>query len=426
MQDPEPGNTLGNRYELISKIGEGAFATTWRAQDRRLQRIVAIKVLRPELARDKDFAARFTREAQTAASISSEHTVQIFDVGADGDRRWIAMEFVEGESLRDHIRRSGGSLPPGTVRAMCQQILRGLTAIHEGGVVHRDLKPENVLIGTDRIVRIADFGIAFDRDSPGMTSTGMTLGTAAYMAPEQARGERVSPATDIYALGVMLFEMLTGRLPFTTPTTVAMLLAHQTQLPPSIGSVRPNLANETVLDAVIQQALQKVPARRFQSARSMLSALDQTAPTPATTVPMQRPPIQPTVPMPVYSAPVQQPRQHVPPARTNWSAILGIVFLAALIAFGAWYAVTTGVFDSDPASEPTPTNVPSAKPTATPDDSDQPAIEPIDPTEVPVPTEIDEPTATDVPAPTDIPDSGPPTISQIETPVTQVLATPNP
>ena len=418
MQTPGPGATLGNRYQLTAPLGEGAFATTWIAQDQRLQRTVAIKLLRPELATDKDFAARFTREAQTAASISSEHTVQIYDVGSEGETRWIAMEYVAGESLRDRLRKGGGALAPSTARGITQQILRGLTAIHEGGIVHRDLKPENVLIGSDRIVRIADFGIAFDRDQPGMTSTGMTLGTAAYMAPEQGRGERVTPATDIYALGVMLFEMVTGRLPFNAPTTVAMLLAHQTQVPPSLGALRPELAPETTLNAVVQQAMQKVPARRFQSARSMLAALDQPAPVRTATVTMPRVAAQPTVPM------AQLPRQPAPPApaasSTNWTAILGTGLVIALVAIGVWYAVASGVFTGGGDPDPTATRNVVVQATDTPQESGQPPIEPIDATETP------EPSATDVPLATETPGDGPPTISQIEeTPPTEI-ASPQP
>ena len=257
MTDVRAGDLLNDRYEIIAPIGSGAFANTWRARDNRLGRIVAVKILRPDLAIDPAFAARFLREAQTAAVVTSDNTVQMFDVGIDGDRHWIAMEFVDGESLRDRLRREGGPLQVADARSIMLQILRGLDAIHLGGIIHRDLKPENVLIGSDGVVRIADFGIALMQDQVGLTSTGTTFGSAAYMAPEQGLGQRVTPATDLYAAGVVLFEMLTGRLPFATSTTVAMLLAHQNQAVPSLASINPALAQEIVLDGVVHQALRK-------------------------------------------------------------------------------------------------------------------------------------------------------------------------
>ena len=223
---------IGGRYELLETIGEGGFAVTWRAWDTRLERAVALKILRSQYARDERFVFRFVREARAAASVSHPNVVRLYDFGQDPDTVYIAMQYVQGQTLRDQLRRFPGGMPEADVIKVISPVLRGLSAIHGAGIVHRDVKPDNVLIDRDGEVLITDFGIALLADSPRLTGTDTTFGTAAYMAPEQGRGESVTAATDIYATGVVLFELLTGRLPFAADNPVAMMMAHQNQPPP--------------------------------------------------------------------------------------------------------------------------------------------------------------------------------------------------
>ena len=421
-------HVVGDRYRIEQRIGSGAFAVTYRAIDSRLQRTVALKVLHAQLAEDPQFVSRFEREAQAAAAISSEHTVQIYDFGRSEGLPYIAMEFISGQSLRDWIRDRGGRLSVSQTLSTIDQILDGLSAIHAGGIVHRDLKPENVLIGEDGVVRIADFGIAMVANEVRLTTTGTTFGTAAYMAPEQGRGEAVGAATDIYAAGVMLFEMLTGRLPFPASTMVAMILAHQTDRPPSLRSIRPELANEGLLEHVVAQALQKEPQRRFQSAKSMQVALSQPASTER--VPRaveQTAPISVTRPAPRRS--VTQPVAPTP--RRGRSGIPWVLALVILIAIGAGaaYAIDGWRDDgSNPGSldpVPTRTAVDDETPVGDedPDLDEQPTIEQIAtdeaiPTDTPDVVEeateepdfiLDQPTATEEQSQPPIVDDGEPT-----------------
>jgi len=369
-------------------------------------------------------------EAQAAAAIASDHTVQIYDVGADHDQPWIAMEFIDGESLRQRISRD--SLEPAEARRILIQILRGLTAIHEGGIVHRDLKPENILIGRDGIVRIADFGIAHVDNQVGLTTTGATFGTAAYMSPEQGLGESVTAACDIYATGVILFEMLTGRLPFPSSTMVSMLLAHQNQPVPALASVAPRLGSEKVLDAVVHQAMQKVPARRFQSARSMASALTQPAPIP-TKPPFRTTPAVTQI-MPIVR-PVRQPSYppQSKPGKAPWAKVFGFLVIASVVVLAGWYLIASDLLgsltsaDNPTAIAPTPTDLI--------DSSEEPGlvaptIAPIAtdvPTDIPIASETVEPSPTDVPLdPTETTIPSEPTIGTDSPPITDIEASPSP
>jgi len=215
---------VDNRYRIVQPLGNGGMAEVYLAHDDILDRDVALKVMSGRYASDEEFVERFKREAQSAAALSHPNIVSIFDRGASEDGTYyIAMEYLPGGTLKDHITKRG-ALPPRTAAAVALQIAEALCAAHERGVIHRDIKPHNILITESGDVKVTDFGIARAASSSTMTRTGSILGTAHYISPEQAMGEPVGPASDLYSLGVVLYEMLTGELPFDaeTPLGIAM------------------------------------------------------------------------------------------------------------------------------------------------------------------------------------------------------------
>jgi serine/threonine protein kinase len=200
---------VAGRYELVRPLGHGAMATVDLAQDAELDRPIALKRLAENLARDEDLRRRFLREARLAARLAHPNVVRVFDVGEDDGRPFIAMEYVEGETLADLVARRG-ALPAAEAATLGVQACAGLAAAHAAGLVHRDVKPQNLLLRTDGVLKLGDFGIAVGHDGTRLTMAGTVLGTAGYLAPEQARGEQVSAAADIYAVGAVLYELLTG------------------------------------------------------------------------------------------------------------------------------------------------------------------------------------------------------------------------
>ncbi|MBZ0233903.1 MAG: protein kinase, partial [Deltaproteobacteria bacterium] len=265
------GREIAGRYRVLTKLGEGGMGAVYRGEQISLKRKVAIKVLRPELSRDPALVRRFNAEAELVARLSHPHTVNIYDFGQDADGSlFIAMEFLEGRSLRQ-VMTQEGPLPPWRALAIARQIAAALADAHGHGIVHRDLKPDNVMLterGKDKdVVRVLDFGIAKLRDDDRQTVNAMTragdlIGTPQYMAPEQIRGEPVDGRTDVYALGAMLYEMLTGRLPFEGPTVMAILSKHLTDTPEPPTVRRPDLGLPRELDVLVMTALAKDPAQR--------------------------------------------------------------------------------------------------------------------------------------------------------------------
>ena len=219
------GQVLNDRYEILEKIGEGGMAVAYRGRDRVLGRAVAIKVMRPELAADGEFLARFRREARAAAGIIHEHIAAVYDTGSDGPYHYIVMEYVPGESLKARLQR-GGPLPLEEALRIATATAEALEAAHSAGVIHRDIKPHNILLGSEGQVKVTDFGIARAMSGTGNTETGMILGSVNYVSPEQARGGAVGPQSDLYSLGVTLFEMLTGRPPFDGGERLAIVHKH--------------------------------------------------------------------------------------------------------------------------------------------------------------------------------------------------------
>jgi eukaryotic-like serine/threonine-protein kinase len=265
-----PEHTLPRRYRDPEPIGYGGMGEIFRAQDELLGRTVAIKMLAERYALDESVRKRFTREALAAARLSGEpHTVTIFDVGEHAERPFIVMEHVPGGSLEDLLAEEGAQ-PPARVLAWLEQACSALDAAHRHGVVHRDVKPGNLLLADDGTLRVADFGVASAAGLASLTATGTVLGTAGYLAPEQARGEATIPATDLYALAVVAFELLTGRRPFESESPTAEAAAHVHAPVPRVSE----LADlPPALDPVFARALAKEPADRFRHCSEFVSAL---------------------------------------------------------------------------------------------------------------------------------------------------------
>jgi serine/threonine protein kinase len=267
----EIGNVLGNRYRLIELLGQGGMATIYRARDSQLERDVAIKVLRAEYGRDPDFSSRFRQEAQAAASLNHPNVVAVHDYGQDPVGPYIVMELVDGEDLASVIRRTG-ALPPRQAARIAAEIARALSAAHARGFVHRDVKPGNVLVGRDGRVKVADFGIARAVAEAQMTLPGTTLGSVHYFSPEQARGEQATISSDIYSLGIVLYELLTGRRPWEGDSAASIAMARLSGPVPSPSGVRSGVP--PALDAIVQRALARDPSGRFPTAAAMADALD--------------------------------------------------------------------------------------------------------------------------------------------------------
>ena len=276
-----PGDLLGGRFELIEVIGSGGMAVVWRARDTRLRRTVAVKILRPQFAEDPDFVERFESEARHAASLAHPNVAAVydtgFDAGPDGRTRYIVMELVDGPSVAEVLRK--GAIPIPLAIDVAIAAARALAAAHRRGIVHRDVKPGNLLIGPDGRVRLADFGIARALTATRLTTAGTMFGSAPYMSPEQARGDQVLPSSDLYSLGVVLFEMLHGRLP--ERGSPAALLRRAAGQEDAAGRPAPGLSSEPSLpaglDAIVARALDPDPTQRHPSARAFAEALESAA-----------------------------------------------------------------------------------------------------------------------------------------------------
>ena len=266
------GSMLGGRYRLIELLGQGGMATIYRAHDAQLERNVAVKVLRPEYGSDPDFFARFRQEAQSAASLNHPAVVAVHDYGTDAAGPFIVMELVDGEDLGTIVRRAG-ALPPRQAARLTAGIARAIGAAHASGFVHRDIKPSNVLVTRQGRVKVTDFGIARAISEAALTLPGTTLGSVHYFSPEQARGETATPASDIYSLGIVLYELLTGRRPWEGDSAAAIATARLTGPVPSATSVRAGIP--PILEAIARKAMATNPDDRFASADAMADALER-------------------------------------------------------------------------------------------------------------------------------------------------------
>jgi len=268
---------LGDRYQLQDPIGRGGMATIYRARDVRMDRVVAVKVLREVYSTDPKFVRRFQVEAKAASALQHPNIVQVYDYGQTDGNYYIVMELVEGTDLRRYLR-SRGVLDVDRAIIIAHDVALGLGAAHRRDIVHRDVKPQNVLVGRGGSIKLTDFGIASvykDINAERLTTTGMTLGTVQYYAPEQAQGEIVSPAADVYALGIVMYEMVTGHPPFDGDSPVAVAMQHIQDVPTPPSHFNPNLP--PALEEIILRCLEKVPEMRFRDGSQLARALESLA-----------------------------------------------------------------------------------------------------------------------------------------------------
>lgn len=264
------GTVLGGRYLLIDVLGDGGMARVFRAEDERLGRTVAVKILHQQYLGQAEFVRRFEQEARLAAGLTHPNVVAIYDVGRDDDTYFIVMEYVEGRSLKALIANEA-PIPLDRATAIMRQLGLALDVAHAHGIVHRDIKPENILLTPDGQVKVSDFGIARAMTSPGQTATGMVLGSVSYFSPEQAQGQPATAESDLYSSGIVLYEMLTGQLPFVADNPLATAMQHITQPPAPPRAFVPTLPG--AVDAVVLKALAKTPEARFHSGAVLAEAL---------------------------------------------------------------------------------------------------------------------------------------------------------
>src|SRR5918997_2815064 len=286
MQSVGPDTIIDGRYRVLKRLGSGGMAEVYCAEDQQLGRRVALKLLYRRFAEDDQFVERFRREASSAAGLQHAGIVGIFDRGEWDGTYYIAMEFIEGRTLKEIIRERGPA-PPEAAIDVALQILRAVRFAHRHGVIHRDIKPHNVLIDADGRVKVTDFGIA-RAGASDMTETGSIMGTAQYLSPEQAQGRPVDARADLYAIGIVLYELLTGRVPFDADSPVTVALMQVNEAPPPPRAIVPEIPPS--LDAVVLRALEKDPARRFSDADEFIAALEGGRMAPLEVVPPPPPP----------------------------------------------------------------------------------------------------------------------------------------
>ena len=330
------------RYELVRPLGHGAMATVDLAHDVELDRPVALKRLAENLARNEELRRRFLREARLAARLAHPNVVRVFDVGEDGGRPFIAMEYVEGETLAEVVARRG-PLPAAEAATLGMQACAGLAAAHAAGFVHRDVKPQNLLLSTDSVLKLGDFGIAVGHDGTRLTVAGTVLGTAGYLAPEQARGEQVTAAADIYALGAVLFELLTGE-PAQTATSLTGLRAEDGFRPPDVAGRLPSAPAELV--GAVTACLSVQPEDRPASAAALAGLLAPIASEAATvSLPTEREP----PPTRILAS-----RRARPSGRWTPRRLAAAVALVAAAAAGVVAAIEPTSGDREPRPAPAP------------------------------------------------------------------------
>ncbi len=340
MTDPQ---IVDNRYRIINRIGSGGMADVYCAEDLQLGRKVALKLLYRRFAEDAEFVERFRREASSAAGLQHQHVVSVYDRGEFDGTYYIAMEYLEGRSLKRLVVEEA-PLDPGRAADLVTQVLRAARFAHKRGIIHRDLKPQNVIVDDDGRVKVTDFGIA-RAGASDMTQTGSIMGTAQYLSPEQAQGHAVSAASDLYSVGIILYELLTGRLPFEGESAVTIALKQVNEVPVPPSQLNPAVSPQ--LEAVVMRALEKDPARRFPDADEMISALGGAVDGTGVDLPPLPPPPPPSeathvlAPLPPLPPATAEEVAYVPPAPLGpppedegsrwWVALLAGLVVAAVV-----------------------------------------------------------------------------------------------
>ena len=420
--DANIGLTLDGKYRLDSIIGRGGMGSIYKATHLMLDKTVAVKLINPELAPTPDVVRRFQREARAASQLNHPNIAATFDLGQTSNGTlYLAMELISGQSLKDTIR-SGGPMAPARIIRILEQVAGALAAAHAHGIVHRDLKPQNIMLTQTpdggEVAKLLDFGIAktFEDGATQLTTTGLVLGTPQYMSPEQAAGRPIDGRSDLYSLGIILFEMLVGEVPFNDPSTPAVLVKHLTEPAPPPSARRPDLAIPSALEAVALRCLEKDPGARFQNATEFANALGHAMATPASSAatvivappretPTQRtakiatptvsaPPVAPvqpaaapppappspaaaaSVPAPASVAKAAASATAAPPASRSLLPGLAVVFVLLLIALGGTYGFMAGWFTGAPAPDSPPSSTPPTASAAPPPASSAPPSSP--------------------------------------------------
>ncbi len=265
------GKTFGGRYEVLEQIGAGGMAIVYKAKDLLLNRVVTIKVLREQFSSDEEFIRRFRREAQSAASLSHPNIVSVYDVGKEGDIEYIVMEYVEGRNLKEIIREYAPLTTEQSIN-LGRQITEAIQNAHENHIIHRDIKPHNILVTADGHAKVTDFGIARAVSSATVTHTGDIVGSVHYLSPEQAKGLQINEQSDIYSLGIILYELVTGKVPYEGETPITVVLKHMNDQPVLPSKINPRIEKE--FEAVIMRAIAKTPEKRYLSAKELLADLN--------------------------------------------------------------------------------------------------------------------------------------------------------
>ena len=426
MQQGWTGKTLAGRYRIDDLVGHGGMSSVYKATDANLKRVVAVKVIHPHLTGDAEFLRRFETEAEAVAQLRHSNIIQVFDFSHEEGAYYMVMEFVAGESLQERLKRlsdSGRRLSIDEVVKIAAAVCDGAEYAHKRGMIHRDIKPANIMLSVQGDAILADFGLAKIAGTTQHTAAGAVMGTALYMSPEQIRGEQVDARTDLYALGVTLFEMLGGRPPYTADSAMTVLMMHLNDPLPDVRELNPDVPDALV--AVVEKALAKDPNGRYATAADMAAALRAAASEPAPAVAAAPPPIDATVvarpedaagaapPPPPEATAVHRPEPEtpspaggsasppppVPPVAERhgdgvggfppWSfAVAGI----AIVSFIAVVLLAAGVFTSGDDDIPVVFGTPTATPepgATTPANGD---AEPTDAvTEAPTPTPLPEP-----------------------------------
>ena len=343
MPEVNEGSVVDGRYRVLRRIGSGGMADVWLAEDAHLQRPVALKVLHRRFAQDGEFVERFRREAEAAAGLQHPNIVAVFDRGDFEGTYYIAMQYIEGPTLKQLI---DSGLAPDQAVAMIRQVLEAARFAHRKGIVHRDLKPQNVLVDGDGKAVVTDFGIARAGVSE-ITQTGSVMGTPHYLSPEQAQGFDVTAVSDLYSIGVILYEALTGRVPFEGDSAVAVAMKQVSQTPQRPSSINPQVS--PALDAVVMRALEKDPGERFQNADAFIAALDAAMKEPGgagggTAAFAALPPV---VATPEEAAAEElDPDEEARKRRRRWiAAALAAVLIGLLVGFALTRDTTTDVPD---------------------------------------------------------------------------------